>query len=75
MGQQEVYDFLMEQERPVGRREIADAVKSAPSAVGKVLRVMIKHGEVNYITIDYKKARKKYGLKKRTREYYIRKKC
>lgn len=74
MGQEEVYAFLMKQSKPVARRDIAKAIYKDPSLVGKLLKVMIRHGEVDYKTVDYKIARKKYGLKRSTREYYIRKK-
>lgn len=73
MGQHEVYQYLLKQEEPVYRGKIAKDLNQDPIKIGRHLKIMIKHNEISYKEIDHVIARKKYGLKRRIREYYIKK--
>lgn len=73
MGQSEVYEYLLKQEEPQALRKIAKELNINSNCIRKTLRVLIKHKEVHVKEVDHVAAREKYGLKRRVREYYIKK--
>lgn len=73
MGQQEVIQYLEKQEEPVCSRKIAEDLDYSSPRIAQTLKQLIKSKEILFIEVDHISARKKYGLKRRCREYYVKK--
>lgn len=73
IGQSEVIKFLEKQKKPLIRSEIAEALKERPGKISFILSKLIEHEEIEYIQLDYKESQKKYGLKRRTKVYFLKK--
>ena len=71
MSQSQIIEYLKKQKEPVSRLKIAIDLNEPPPKISNCLRKLIKHKEVGFIELDYKKAQKKYNLKRRCKEYFI----
>jgi len=80
MGQQEVIDFLMEQDKPVSRGQISNGMDLEPTYVSHILNKLLKWKEIECIEVNRNQAIKLLKLKspfkgvRRRRFYYISKK-
>ena len=70
MTQEEVYDVLKKEKRPLSRGEIAKILKDDPTHVSHSINKLIKSHYIKIIEINQHQARK-YGCQRRMRLYYI----
>lgn len=75
MGQEEVLKFLQKANKPLTRKQIADSLDLCPERVSTYLSSLVIWGDVKYIELDQKEARKfvDYKLYRRTRFFVINK--
>lgn len=71
IGQCEIMNYLLKQEKPVGRQEISKGTGIDAQKVSKTLKIMIKHKDIKFIEVDYRKAQEVYGVHRRMRIYYV----
>ncbi len=73
LGQAEVVDFLKTCEKPVTRKEIADALEYNPIRVSHILRDLLRFNEVEYIEHPREEASQIVGyiLLRRTRFFFL----
>ena len=80
MGQQEVIDFLMKQNEPLSRGQIANGMDSTPEYISHILNKLLRWKEVECMEANRNQAIKLLKIKRpfkgvrRMRFYYISKK-
>ena len=72
MGQTEVINFLKKCDKPVTRKQIADAIHEPPTKVSHHLMNLLRWSEVEFIEYSGEQASKMvdYFLNRRTRFYF-----
>lgn len=72
MGQQEVVEFLRTCEKPMTRKQIAEAIDEPPNKVSHHLKCLLKWNEVQFIEHSGEVAMKMvdYFLNRRTKFYF-----
>lgn len=74
MGQDEVIDFLEKSEKPVCRRQIAEALKESPIKISHIVQRLIQTNQIKCVEFDRRQTAKALGLDRplrRTRFYYL----
>lgn len=74
MGQQEIFEILEKEKRPMSRMEIAIQLNENCNKISELLRKMLDHEEIKFLEIDRNKAKEMYGDKapsRRMKIYFI----
>ncbi len=73
MGQKEVITYLEKCEKPQSRQQIARAIGWTPTRVTKILRVLLKWKDIQFIEYSQEEAQElvTYKLMRRTRFYFV----
>ena len=71
MSQQEVIEFLENQEEPLTRGEIAILMGEEASKISRILSKLLGCNEIKYIEINRFKAMERCGAKRRIKLYYL----
>ncbi len=73
IGSAEVVNFLKTCDKPVTRKQIADCLEWDPIRVSRILKILVKYKEVNFIEHNQKSASELVGyiLTRRTRFFFL----
>ena len=71
MTQEEVYEVLKKEKRPLSRAEIAKLLNDDPTHVSHSINRLIKSKYIKIIEINQYQAMEKYNCRRRMRLYYI----
>jgi len=73
MGQQEVINFLLKQNKPLSRGQIADGMNECAEKISHILKKLLKGNDIKCFELDRYKSAEFLGMKhprRRIRFYY-----
>lgn len=75
MGQQEVMRFLESCEKPVSRKQIAEALDENPIIISKTIAILIRWNEIEFVEYSGEMVKKIAGYSpgRRTRFFFVKK--